>query len=66
MTIGFYPSASTPLPESLVASIILGRLVGHTLHELVELGYGKLTVDDIGKLEWLSGRRVSLWTGDLP
>ncbi len=66
MTIGFKSIASTPLPESLLASIVLDKIVGRTVDELVDLGYGKVTVDDIGKLEWLSGRRVMLWTGDLP
>ncbi len=50
MTIGFYPTASTPLPESLLASIILSKLIDPLVPKLVELGYDRLTLtlDNVG------------------
>ncbi len=53
--IGFISGGSTPLPAPLVAQLILGVFFGRTPAELVELGYGKMTLDDIGELSRLCG-----------
>ncbi len=58
--IKFKSIASTPLPESLVASIVLDKIVGRTPGELVALGYGKLSLRDISDLGWLCERKVTL------
>lgn len=60
MTIAFKSIGSTPLPKALLASIILDSIVGRTMDELVALGYGKLTVDDIAYLGWICGRSLRL------
>ncbi len=59
MTITFKVD-STPLPEALVASIVLDKIIGPTPSELVAMGYGELTVDDIGRMAWLCGRNVEV------
>jgi hypothetical protein len=58
MTIGFHPTGSTPLPDSLLAEIVLAKIVDRTPRELVALGYGKLTVDDIARLAFRCRHRV--------